>query len=87
MHAAWSVHLRLDLAKHCLLMLSAPLAQVHLWAVDSCSEPALTVKILPLPFPWSKFNRVGYDYRVVCCAAFTKSTLSDDSSNRFAATP
>lgn len=45
MHAAWSVHLRLDLALHCLLMVSASLARVHLWGCFF--EPALTVKTRP----------------------------------------
>lgn len=49
MHVAWSVHLRLDLALHCLLMVSALLAHVHLWACwqllrarFNCENPSLT---------------------------------------------
>lgn len=43
MHVAWSVHLRLVLA----LFVGGQCVLVHvlLWAVDSCSESALTVKI------------------------------------------
>lgn len=49
MHVAWSVHLRLVLA----LFVGGQCVLVHvlLWAVDSCSESALTVKIFPLLFP------------------------------------
>lgn len=83
-HAAWSVHVRLDLALHCLLAVSALLAHVHLWTFDSVSEPALTVKTCPNLSP--KANVTMLDKTTVfCCATFTNS--SQDCSDRFTATP
>lgn len=34
-------------ALDCLLIVCAPLVHVGVWAADSCSEPALTVKYVP----------------------------------------